>query len=508
MVTKNIDVKLNVRPVFIGFVHQYMYEGPCRFGEGDELKPEYDMMASQEMFKGFKESVESHVPEGVNLLEPIYVERTDEWQSPEEMFETMAEGHENIDLYVFLFGIARGDIYIEFSQRYDKPVCIPPHSCCEETLNTAAMRARGREAYAFYNWEDYETFLRVMRVKKAIANTRVLVASRLASNKSFGGTDNFVCLEDISNRWGVQFRYISAHELMDQTKMGDPMNNHCTPGRKGLNITEEDMVEVRKIAQELVDNAKEVRMDEEKIVDTVRAYYTVQKFMEKYDCNAFTVPCPDLCSSRRLNEEQFTFCLTHSLNNENGIPSACDLDFNSLLTIAALENISGKAAYMGNTNVVSFEDGSMPPIFGNFNEAAIEHVEDKSNLYSLFHATNSRKFLGIREEPGDYSIDSFAYSGFGATIRHDFTPEAGQVITLARFAPDGERIFAGKGTIVASAGHDKKSCDGGLFFRVADNKDFFYKQIEFGCHLSFVYGDYVKELEMLGKLMGLGVVTA
>ena len=29
MIEKITDVKLNVRPVFIGLVHQYYYEGPC-----------------------------------------------------------------------------------------------------------------------------------------------------------------------------------------------------------------------------------------------------------------------------------------------------------------------------------------------------------------------------------------------------------------------------------------------------------------------------------------------
>lgn len=33
MIAKNIDVKLNVRPIYIGLVHEYAYEGPCRFGK-------------------------------------------------------------------------------------------------------------------------------------------------------------------------------------------------------------------------------------------------------------------------------------------------------------------------------------------------------------------------------------------------------------------------------------------------------------------------------------------
>ncbi len=43
MIEKITDVKLNVRPVFIGLVHQYYYEGPCRFGKGEELEKDYDV---------------------------------------------------------------------------------------------------------------------------------------------------------------------------------------------------------------------------------------------------------------------------------------------------------------------------------------------------------------------------------------------------------------------------------------------------------------------------------
>ena len=48
MIKKTIDTVLNVRPIFVGIQHLYFYEGPCRFGEGDELMPEYDAMMNQE----------------------------------------------------------------------------------------------------------------------------------------------------------------------------------------------------------------------------------------------------------------------------------------------------------------------------------------------------------------------------------------------------------------------------------------------------------------------------
>ncbi len=44
--------------------------------------------------------------------------------------------------------------------------------------------------------------------------------------------------------------------------------------------------------------------------------------------------------------------------------------------------------------------------------------------------------------------------------------------------------------------------------KIEDQEDFFYKHINFGNHLVVTYGDYVKELKMLGDALGLEVVVA
>ena len=127
MIRKLAEVKLNVRPIFIGLVHQYYYEGPCRFGKGEELEKEYDEFMNQELYKRFKEDVADRLPlDAINLMDPIYVERDDWFRTDEEMFEEMAKDMDQVDFYLFSFGIGRGDIYLEFAQRYKKPVAVMP----------------------------------------------------------------------------------------------------------------------------------------------------------------------------------------------------------------------------------------------------------------------------------------------------------------------------------------------------------------------------------------------
>ena len=38
------EIRLNVQPVSIEFVHEYVFEGPCRFGKGDALTKPFDEM--------------------------------------------------------------------------------------------------------------------------------------------------------------------------------------------------------------------------------------------------------------------------------------------------------------------------------------------------------------------------------------------------------------------------------------------------------------------------------
>ena len=54
-------------------------------------------------------------------------------------------------------------------------------------------------------------------------------------------------------------------------------------------------------------------------------------------------------------------CLSHSLNNEMGLPSACEYDITALICLAILMGVSGKAPYMSNTiRCKTDEEGNAP----------------------------------------------------------------------------------------------------------------------------------------------------
>ena len=61
------EIRLNVQPVSIEFVHEYVFEGPCRFGKGDALTKPFDEMINEEKFQDFCDMVSDALQKKENV---------------------------------------------------------------------------------------------------------------------------------------------------------------------------------------------------------------------------------------------------------------------------------------------------------------------------------------------------------------------------------------------------------------------------------------------------------
>jgi L-fucose isomerase-like protein len=284
--------------------------------------------------------------------------------------------------------------------------------------------------------------------------------------------------------------------------------NHTTPGRMDTpNITEEDTKEAEALADELIAGAALDNLDIERkyVIESCKAYVLVKKLLDLYDCNAFTFPCPDACSTLRFNDMEFTLCLNHSLLTEQGIPSTCDSDINSMMAMFMLTTLSGKAPYHGNGwPVLLDEDGKALSEWHLDPENDLPPDVDRTNLYMIDHSTQIRKKQGIDLDCSPYGLRHFAFDKkFGAVLRYDHNQDIGQTITLCRFSPDCKKMLIGKGSIVGGGGYDTDNCNNYVIFRVADQKKFLEAHKFTGNHMALVYGDYVEELTLLAEAFKL-----
>lgn len=512
------DTTLKVRLVFFDIVHELPYEGPCRFGKGQELEREFDEMINNEVYKGIQMGIQYNIPEGVELLEPKrYMGHTENWRVSEEAMKSLCVGSEETDVYLASTTGRTGEMIVEFAQMVKKPVIFIGNDY-GSTINTSAMLAHGIETYSFLCWDDFKKQLRVLRARKALANTRVLCVSRFGHDYSLhDSNDSFISLDKVTEVLGTKFRFANLHEVIDQIHEIDPTTNYTTPGRQQLNINAEDMKKVNAVIDELTNNAEPCAMERENMIPSIKMYQLVQKLLEANECNAFTANCPDACSTCRINKERFTFCITHSLNNEAGVPSACEYDIAAVVSKAALQAIASKPSYMGNTAVLTLPDGTLTED-GCVQHFSKDHVGEEKwnalrgvpNMVMTQHSVGNRKMKGFDEEGAKFAIRPFAYSGFGVTMRRDFDADAkeDQTITMCRFSPNCDKLFISKAKLTGGFGYDMDNCTHGALFQVNDTRTFYKGQIQVGNHIPFVYGDYYDEMAALGESLGLEVIYA
>lgn len=500
-------VKLNVRPIYIDMSHTYVYEGPCRFGKGEELSYEFDRAMNAENNKRFLKDIADHAPQWVNVLEPVYVERTDDWRIPEDMIQAMAQGYEETDFYLFADGARCGDVMLEFIRHYPKP-CAVLSDCRAHSIIFAAMSSHDCEVYPATSWTELTHYLTAVRVRKMLREMRVLLSYRFNANQSLpSAPDSFNDLDQVTKRFGTRFRFLNLHELMDMLHVIPNDQNPTTPGRRRLNLTEADMEEIGRMADQFIAGARDNVLPRQEVVNTLKMYKVIRKNMDDEDCNAFCAPCPDACSTRRLNEERCTMCLSHSLNNELGLPSACEYDVTALFCMAILLGVSGKAPYMSNTIACQLDEEGLFPACPFLTREDLAPVVGMDNLMLTYHSVPNRKMHGLDSEDSQYGIQPFAYSGWAATLRYDFTQDKGQPVTQIRIDPNCRRMMIARGTVQAGFGYDKANCTEGLIFTVQDAEGYVRTQKYFGLHMPLVLGDYVEELKAVAEVLGLEPVV-
>ena len=298
MIKKASDVTLKVLPVLATAEHLFYYEGPCRFGHGEALQPGYDRLANAQKAEAFLTKVKAccDAAGGIELMEPVFLDRTDDWDNHEAMWDKARVSADACDFAVCMQGIACDDLIMEFGERFKKPIATTPISGFSGTITVATMTARSNdyEAYGFYKWDDLTKTLKTLRARKVINTTKILCVTRFGNPTSYSSVDSFKSYEEITAKLGVRFRFVNLHEFFEYFHEMPEGGNCTTPGRTNTpNATREDFAKAEALADELMGGAEECTMEREKLVTSCLANVLVQKLMDLQDCNGFTMPCPD-----------------------------------------------------------------------------------------------------------------------------------------------------------------------------------------------------------------------
>lgn len=514
-ICKAKDTKLVVQPVIGIMVHEYVFEGPCRFGEGDALTLEFDRMVGADGFQAFRKNLAQYIApvEEFEMLEPVSYEITEAFEVTEAMMAELTKNDAKTDVYLFTSIGRTYPMVLELVSRTNKPfICL--QECCDKTQVPAMLRSRGYECVSEMTWEETVEKMRAYWLRKVLKNSKLLLVTRGFTNSAMvSACDGFINIDDAAKKLGFRYQCVDVHEFIDQSHMeGTPCPTQ--PTRTPMAFTTADRAEWEQKADELIAGAGYCNVAKAEVVNGLRFYATAEKFMEHYECNAFSAPCPEMCATTRLNQEHMTPCFSHSLLNAEGISSACEYDIPGLVAQIMLSAAAKAGAYMGNCVPLYYEKDrkTVATFMGPPNDLQ-EKVnamtqEERDNLIITYHSSINLQMHGYDKPALNYDIRNYTASGWGPTMRHDFRQEKGQVLTMARISPDADTLFVARGTVVAGTGETMSGCTQGVLFSVKDSKDFFQKQCNVGNHVPMVMADCFDEIVELGKLLGLNVVTA
>lgn len=483
-------MRLKVRFVIAGLIHDTAHEGPCRTGQLEYLTRQADMERHLNNFKNRKEQIKARTfPAEVEILETIdfqmrVKEKDCNFQFPESEMRKVEKDIEEVDLLVILDGF-NGQVGIMLAEKYHKPVATIAYSNPERTKNggrdygawlvdmTAGLRHKGLEGYLAYDWEEMDRILELLWVKKAFRQSSMLVLTDRYGKTPHGLGSVFYHFDALKEMYGMGHEHAPNQALVKQM---DSINKDATARKRAEEITEA-----------LVANAEATHVKKEFIRNSVIFYQAVKRLMEAKGCNCFGAACRELCPLEIAAQYKVTPCLTHTLLKDSGYPSVCQLDFNALPAMMVFSYRAKKSTYMGN------------PEF--YSKTGMDE-----NIVTVWHSVPGIKMKGFKSRSLPYEIRNFTYEGWGPTVKYDFNRDKNEVVTLGRFDPSFTKMLITKGTIQSGQGFNLSGCTLGVNVKVCDAREMFNRQKDFGSHLVMVYGDYVDDVRRLGEMMNFKVV--
>lgn len=340
-----MKTKVVVKPILWTMYHIHAYQGPCRYGQGYALTTEYDMEVGQKEYKRFQERIqEAFDPVKTEVRKAELLHWHEDFLIHEDVWKTALSEDQDVDLYLVCGLRMSGYFTVELAKKTDKAIAFVPHesafSPCDEVDMSAHLLALGLTGvYSCRDMSDVVKSIDILRVKKILKNLKIFFPLKSAQ-LTFGCQSSYLTLDHVRDRFGVRFSHVNAQEVFDVID----------------GLTEEERAECAQLARELVDYADGVHMPAEYVKNDMEFYAAVKKLMALHECNAFTIPCFEVCATRELNCRKFTFCLAKSLLKEEGIPAACAGDVGSVISIAILTAVANPAPYMGNTMVWKREE--------------------------------------------------------------------------------------------------------------------------------------------------------
>ncbi len=297
-----------------------------------------------------------------------------------------------------------------------------------------------------------ENFLRALRVKKFLRESKFLYIGEIPSFSAPGGPWDFFKVQE---RLGIRFRHIEINEFF---RIFDKFSDE----------------EAKAVLENWkTDFSKIIEPTEKDLLDVARVYLALRYLCEREDANAVTINC-----GRFTEERPIVPCLAFNKLIDEGIICGCEGDITALISALILHAVSGQPILMGNF-------GYKPGMFeAREGEVTIEH-----DILPLSMASTK------------YIIRDYHGRRFGVTAYADI--KTNQPMTLLNISSNLNEMTVMEGTI-------KSSEDGGhcrVIIRMSVDGDIKrIPEILVGSqHISMTFGHWLDALLEVGRVLGFKV---
>jgi hypothetical protein len=220
-----------------------------------------------------------------------------------------------------------------------------------------------------------------------------------------------------------------------------------------------------------------VEADEERLLRGGIYQLVLQDYLRESGTDWVAVDCRVGGAVGGLGQLPATPCMAFMNFNDSGIVATCEGDPNATVIQYLLRYIANRPVFLANPN---FNEGRSTVIMG--------------------HCTAPSRLLGFDQRPFRYLARTHHESGKAAAPQVLFEPG---VVTIVAASFDFRSLMAIRGEVVRNT--DYEICRSQVEVKVNDVSKLIEKRQ--GFHWLMVYGDYLREMELLAKLTGMELIT-
>ena len=315
-----------------------------------------------------------------------------------------------------------------------------------------ALQKSGKkiDVVATSSYGDLDPYLRAFRTVRHLRKSKVLVGDAKPERRQAQA-------ETYTKSCGTSFRFLSGGEFKDAFQSineRDAKNETDAFVRGALKVVEPSPKEIQ---------------------DGLRFYLALYKLLKDQRANAVTIDCFGTLAANTLPGYP---CIAFAKFNDAGLYGVCEGDLASTMTQMLVTSYSGMPGFVTD------------PVF-DVSRNEVIHA----------HCVSATKMKGLTGPSYPYLIRNHLETKEGAVLQ--VLMPSGETVTVARFVSPQKMLLST--AEVTGLPESDRGCRTQVRTRVKDAERWL-RNYQAGLHRVMFYGDHVKDIRRMGRLMGFEVV--